>query len=110
MLILEKLARGMFERYSREKTGKTASWKRLSEKRKLAWMIEAFVLAEYVIQELKAKYSKNPVIVKASTSYESGFNQATHNERMKVLNFMNELVDNLKEDIVEFQDRKAVVR
>lgn len=103
---LEKLAKGLFEKYSQHISGKKADWRYLSKQRKLIWMKEVLVYTDYISTQLKAKFKQPPKVRPNETSYAAGYNQGMAEERFATLNFIDYIDDNLHEQLQDFIDTK----
>lgn len=105
MTTLETMAKSMFQKYALKTTGRSADWSRLSKKRKQEWLEEALLISDHVVQQLKAKYGKPLQHPKPQTSYEGGYYAGVSSERIKILNFFQDISDELKDDLEEFKEK-----
>jgi len=103
MTTLEGFAKRMFEKYSNKKHGYTANWSRLSKERKIEWMKDVLYLSEFFVEELIEKFGKPPVFQDSKTSFEMGYNKALHTSHINVINFINDLEEDLEESLEEFR-------
>ena len=104
MNTLEKLAKGLFERYSKRTTGQQATWSFLSPLRQAAWMNEALIVVKHVVFELKIRFKDIPEPKPNQTSFAQGFNQGVASERLSILEFLSYIIDDLDEELDDFAE------
>lgn len=99
MTELESLAAQAFEKYSRLTTGKPANWTYLSEERKQAWMKEMIFFIEHISDRLKTKFKVPPKINPNGGAYAAGFNDGLSTERLSIMNFIEMLDTDYKDQL-----------
>ena len=99
---LEKLAKESFDRFCKLK-GIKGNWFYISEERKLEWYKEVLVTSNYLIGEIKSKIKPISNLNKNSSGYEVGFVQGSQNERVKFIEMLDKLGEELKEQFEEMK-------
>lgn len=99
MTELESLAAQAFEKYSRLTTGKPANWTYLSEERKQAWMKEMIFFIEHISDRLKTKFKAPPRSNPSGGAYAAGFNDGIATERLGIMNFIEMLDTEYKDQL-----------
>lgn len=101
---LESLAALAFERYSKLTTGHRSDWKYLSEERKEAWMKEVIFYIEHISDRLKIKFKTPPRVNETGGAYAAGFNAGLTTERLSIINFIDMLDTEYKNQLQEYKD------
>lgn len=99
---LEGMARELFNRYA-ERSGLRVNWNYLADDRKLVWMNDVILLADYFLENLKAEMKPIPNSAKSSTVYESGFNDGVRSERTSFTVLIEELHEKLLDEYEQFR-------
>ena len=101
MKTLDGMARDLFNKFSIRETGKSGDWNYLGDTRKLAWMEEVLIMANYFLKELKNEIK--PLSNKqAYTSYESGYNDGIRSERTLFYSMVSEKFEKLVDEFEDF--------
>lgn len=111
MTELETMAARAFEKYGLA-TGQPVNWSYLSEERKQAWMCEIIFYVDHVNSKLKEKIK--PMGTQApGGAYAAGYNDGVAVERMAILNLIETLGEdyknqfNLRLDIIAEKERQS---
>lgn len=102
MKTLEGMARELFNRYA-ARVGVEANWNYLSDDRKLVWMKDVMLLADYFMENLKLEMKPIPTNGKSNTVYEAGFNDGVKSERTSFTVLIEELHGKLLDEYQDFQ-------
>ena len=102
MTTLEKLAKGMFERYSERTTGHKAHWDYLSKPRKADWLREVMIMMEYLVGNLKDRLKAPPASKPNEAAYSVGYNQGKADERLEFMQFVEYLEKGLRDELEDY--------
>src|SRR3990167_5306356 len=91
MCTLEELAKNIFTKYSLERTGKTSNWNLLQASRKLAWVEEVYFFIQFIAKDLRTSIKPTLIDTKVNTSFNLGFISGMNEERVKLINYFNNL-------------------
>lgn len=100
---LEGMALELFNKFSLRETGKVGNWQYLSNERKLEWMTEVIIMANYFQGEVLKTIKPLPNPQRIETVYASGHADGTRAERI----YMTSLIEDQFQKLVdEFEDFK----
>lgn len=100
---LEGMALDLFNKFSIKEIGKPSSWAHLSNDRKLEWMAEILVIAEYFYKEIFSSIKPLPDNQKTDTSYGNGFNDGVRSQRNYFVSFFEEQFQKLLDEYEDFE-------
>jgi hypothetical protein len=105
MKTLEGMAHELFQKFALKETGKHASWAHLNDNRKLEWMKEVMVMANYFIKEFKTQIKPLTLASpnRPATSYESGIHQGQISERSNFYRIIETTHEALLNELEEFK-------
>jgi hypothetical protein len=99
MSTLEKLTKEYFKYYVARKSSNNYDWNLLNQKRKLEWMKEVMLIANFFLAEMQDKLKiVNNNTPQTSTSYGTGFVEGVKTERTALIGFICDLYKELQED------------
>jgi hypothetical protein len=97
MRTLESMAAELFIKFSIKETGKAADWKYLSDARKLEWMKEVLIMANFFLNQTLNEIKPIPNNKKTDTSYAAGFQDGVRSERT----YFHTLLENRYQKLVD---------
>lgn len=96
---IETLAIGLFNRFSQKKDGRTYDWNYLSKDRQIEWMKEAVIHTEFLLKNIRDRVKPVPGPSSNPASYELGFLAGQQSERMKFIQLLEYLDQDLKNQL-----------
>lgn len=103
MKTIEGMALELFNKFSLRETGKIGSWAHLSNYRKLDWMKEILIMAEYYHGEVLKNIKPIPATSKNETSYGAGYNDGIRAEREYATSLFEDQFQKLLDEYCDFE-------
>ena len=107
MKTLEGMALELFNKFSVKETGKVGNWQYLSDGRKLEWMKEVLIMANYFYKEVLLSIKPLATNQKIETVYASGY---LDGQRFQQVYMINLFEDQFQKLVDEYEDFKYSVK
>jgi hypothetical protein len=104
MKTLEGMGLELFNKFCLKETGKVGSWSHLSDDRKLEWMKEALIMANYFYKEVLANIKPLPTNQKIETVYASGYADGQRQQHIYMLELFENQYQKLLDEYSNFSD------
>jgi hypothetical protein len=103
MKTLEGMALELFNKFSVKETGRVGNWQYLSDKRKLEWMKEVLIMANYFHGEVLKSVKPLPNNQRIETVYASGHADGARSERIYLITMFEDQLQKLVDEFQDFQ-------
>lgn len=97
----------MFERFCKEETGFDGNWEYLSDERKAAWMEEALLSIELVINTMQQAVKPIPTPHKFETVWAQGFFSGQSSERTEFIGHLHNTLKSCKQELTAFKNNSG---
>jgi hypothetical protein len=103
MKTLEGMALELFSKFSVKETGVIANWQYLSNSRKLEWMKEVLIMANYFYKEVLASVKPLSNNQKVETVYASGYADGARYQQIYMVGLFEEQFQKLLDEYEDFE-------
>lgn len=99
---LEGMALDLFNKFSLKETGKVGDWLYLSNERKIAWMADALVMANYFYKEVLLSIKPLAPTQKHDTVYAVGYADGARSQHVYMSELFREQYQKLLDEYEDF--------